>query len=326
MISSANWCANCRRLLFGGVAVIHAADHGGRGGIFHVVEPGLDLQVVPFAGEIAEGQKLRGDRRIAPRRVVQFRRHARHLRGVEALAGDVHDAAEVQIVAHHVAEKRGEWLDVAACAKRNPPRPRAGLRTPRPVPVRNQSCAAAGAAHCKATSVDSTAKMATARQAPNRFGVKLVSVLNFSLCAFSVPLRAQGKIDFAAVWRSYRLKSNQNSTDTLFPLYSPGSGFSGFEPWIGPHRRAVHRGVSAGLQHLDVGDGAVAQNVKRHHRARRKTHRGIDGALQPVAAHAVAHCIHVPGEASRRNPRRPPGCQTACPHSVEPPAPSANCE
>src|ERR1700733_4619599 len=68
-----------------------------------------------------------------------------------------------------------------------------GLLTPRPVPVRNQSCAAAGAAHCKAPSMDSSPRMATARQAPNRLGVILFSVLNvFSLCL----LYAQGKSDF----------------------------------------------------------------------------------------------------------------------------------
>ena len=50
--------------------------------------------------------------------------------------------------------------------------------------------------------------------------------------------------------------------------------------------------------HLDVGDGAVAQDLKGKLRARRPANRGIDRGLQPVAADAVAHGVHVAGKFS----------------------------
>ncbi len=104
-----------------------------------------------------------------------------------------------------------------------------GFETPRPVPVRNQSCAASELGNASRESPERRSKNAMRSGAAS---------------ALRPILDSEKAIDRFSFWRPYsilsryswlpcptqRLKSNQNSTDTLAPLYSPGSGFSGLEP------------------------------------------------------------------------------------------------
>jgi hypothetical protein len=65
----------------------------------------------------------------------------------------------------------------------------------------------------------------------------------------------------------------------------------------GANRRIVDRIISARPRNLNIRDCPVAQNIKRHHRARRNTDTWIDGRLQPTAADAPLHRLHVPRKA-----------------------------
>ena len=58
----------------------------------------------------------------------------------------------------------------------------------------------------------------------------MARVLSFNLPFEAV---AKGSSPFShRIYQPQRLKSNQNSTDTLLPGYSFGSGLTGFDPWI----------------------------------------------------------------------------------------------
>src|SRR5579863_5537104 len=94
------------RLFFVRIAAIDLPHHRRRRRILDVIEPRLYLLGRPGYRQITKRQKLRRSRRIAPRLIIQLHRHAGHLRRIKALARHFHDPAEVQIVPHHVAEKR----------------------------------------------------------------------------------------------------------------------------------------------------------------------------------------------------------------------------
>src|ERR1700682_1730069 len=65
-----------------------------------------------------------------------------------------------------------------------------------------------------------------------------------------------------------------------------------------PQRRVVHRTVATRRGHLDVCDGAVAQDLECIHRTRRPADGRVHRGLQPVAADAIAHSVHVGGKST----------------------------
>ncbi len=91
-------------LRIGDLAAIHFPDDRRQGSVAHIVQPGLNLQVIAVRGEAAEGQKLRRGGSAGPGFVVHFRGSRRALQRVVTLAHQFEDAAVIQVGAHHVAE------------------------------------------------------------------------------------------------------------------------------------------------------------------------------------------------------------------------------
>ena len=124
-----------------GLSVIDAAHDRRRGNVLHVVEPCLD-RAFPVGRQDCQKPEIarRPERCSRPGSSVRW--GAGHLRGIETLAGQVQDSAEVEIVAQDIAEQRCKRLRRRVSGTKSATATR-GLLTPRPVPVRNQSCAAA---------------------------------------------------------------------------------------------------------------------------------------------------------------------------------------
>ncbi len=92
-------------LKIGGSAAIDFADDGWRSGIADVVEPCFDSDFGGGLGDIAEAKVVGVGRRIDPDSGFQFSGDAGSLWRIEAGAGDLEDAGELEIVADDLGEK-----------------------------------------------------------------------------------------------------------------------------------------------------------------------------------------------------------------------------
>src|SRR3990172_9092664 len=200
-------------------AAVDAPDDGRRGRVAHVLKPGLDREVVAFRGQITEREKLGRGRRLRPDRAVQFGRQRRNLQGIEAPADQFQDAAEVEVVAHDVAEQSGKRLRCGG-ARREVGHGHASL---------GDSQARAGAKPILRRRRD---RGYHAQQQCHHYAQRRAFVNRGSFR----PLYFHGAIHLdeppatMGRCRAHRLKSNQNSTDTRLPLYSLGSACTGWEP------------------------------------------------------------------------------------------------
>src|SRR5579883_417682 len=92
-------------LFFGRIAMVDTAHDRRRGWIFHIVKPGLNFFGAGGHGKVAECQELCGNWITAPGLIIQFGGNARYLRGIKALAGQIDNSAEIEIVPYDVAEE-----------------------------------------------------------------------------------------------------------------------------------------------------------------------------------------------------------------------------
>ena len=93
-------------LRIGGSAAINFANHGLRRRIADVIEPCFDGDFGGRLGEITKTQEICVCGGIDPNGRFQFGRYAGGLRRIETGASEFEDAAELEIVADNLSEKR----------------------------------------------------------------------------------------------------------------------------------------------------------------------------------------------------------------------------
>ncbi len=89
----------------GGRAAIDLPDDSLRRWIAHVIEPGFDGHFGGGFGEITEAKEIGICGRINPDRRFQFGGDAGGLRRIEAGAGELENAAKLEVIAHDLSEK-----------------------------------------------------------------------------------------------------------------------------------------------------------------------------------------------------------------------------
>src|SRR5712675_898496 len=93
-----------------GRAAVDFADDGLIGGAADVVEPSGDDDFGGGFGEITEGDEVGIDLGGGPIGIVQLGGLGGNLGGIEAGADEIHDAAELQVVADDLGEELRMWL------------------------------------------------------------------------------------------------------------------------------------------------------------------------------------------------------------------------
>src|SRR5258705_274118 len=93
-----------------GRAAVDLADDGLIGGAADVVEPCGDDDFGGGFGEIAEGDEVGVDLGGGPIGIVQLGGLGGNLGGIEAGTDEIHDAAELQVVADRLGEELRMWL------------------------------------------------------------------------------------------------------------------------------------------------------------------------------------------------------------------------
>jgi hypothetical protein len=94
-------------LRIGGIAAIHFADYGLRGGIANVVHPGVNDDFGGSFGEIAESDEIGIERRISPGEIAEFAGLRKRLRGIKTGADKIENATEGEVVTNDGSEESG---------------------------------------------------------------------------------------------------------------------------------------------------------------------------------------------------------------------------